>query len=118
MKILQLILSLMIIVGDLYDVSRADESAAPVLMKRPFCNAFTGCGKKRDSSYSAPAGGYNGFNDINNDYLQRTIPAYRVLLRIAAAARNNKNNAPLPTDIRQMMRPRPEALPRGIDVPF
>ncbi|XP_014295836.1 component of gems protein 1 [Microplitis demolitor] len=34
-------------------------------LKRPFCNAFTGCGKKRN--YNEPKEVYGGEDDINNN---------------------------------------------------
>ncbi|XP_003424590.1 uncharacterized protein LOC100678749 [Nasonia vitripennis] len=69
MKVLKLVLSLLIIIESV-EIARADDGLEIVAMKRPFCNAFTGCGRKRDPSYASG--------------LQLPIPLYRALLRLSS----------------------------------
>ncbi|CAD6233762.1 GSCOCG00007259001-RA-CDS [Cotesia congregata] len=47
-------------------------------LKRPFCNAFTGCGKKRnyiDSSYDTTAK-----NDVNDSTINIPLKLYQILM--------------------------------------
>ncbi|XP_011495668.1 PREDICTED: cardioactive peptide-like [Ceratosolen solmsi marchali] len=75
MKVLQSTLLLLIIINFI-KISHSDDGLDLIAMKRPFCNAFTGCGRKRDPAYAGP--GYEG--------LQLPVPVYRALLRVAADA--------------------------------
>ncbi|XP_012259091.1 uncharacterized protein LOC105687782 isoform X2 [Athalia rosae] len=79
---------------DRIDSQILDPFVVDVKAKRPFCNAFTGCGRKRSSpgvgqnfqaSFGAVAGGSEGMKIV-----RLPLPLYRALLRAASQEMNNQ----------------------------
>ncbi|XP_076240412.1 uncharacterized protein LOC143182958 isoform X2 [Calliopsis andreniformis] len=78
---------------ELVDALTTDESLKE---KRPFCNAFTGCGKKRSFRENS----VDSHDMVASSSIQLPLPVYRALLRVAA--QNVRNMADRETNEYQL----------------